>query len=681
MSSFVGRRDEIAWLEQQLVPGKGSGRVVSLVGVGGVGKTRLALKSARSLREAYPDGVWLVELAPLPTAAGMAAIATLVALRLVDQTTRPPTEVLSLWVQDKRMLLILDSCEHMLADCVSLVPDLLAAAPELRVLVTSRERLGLPDERTLHVSPLPVSSDAVALFADRAVAADPAFVLNDSNQPSVASICGHLDGIPLAIELAAARLSDFSLDQLHRDFDRTLPSRLNLLAADQDEKNEGLARHRTLRATIGWSHELCQPLERLLWARLSVFTDGFRADAAQVVCADGPLPAGRVSELIARLVEQSVVLPHTTDLASFRMLDTVREYGADWLRELGEECEGRLRHRDYYLRLARDASAEFNTERQEAWCQLIRLENANLRAAVDWSLEQPDQRVALEVACAAGFLWMHSGNPREHWSRITLALATEPAHKPDNIHALWLRGVMSVSRRDWDATSEWDRRCADVGRNSGDSVAAAVVATHVRGCNLVVTGRLDEAIAFLSAAEQLPLRDDWIGTLQLQTRLSLSFAHLKRGDYQEAFVVACEICEESRRRGEHIVGAAADSILAQVNLVRGEIECAVSNATRAVQRHAKLHDACSLAMDLDVLAAVIAGAGDSHRAARIIGIGQRMWDVTVSLADSPPIATTRLACERQVRGTLGDRAFEVAYEEGFTMSYEEGLTYATQAPH
>lgn len=681
MSSFVGRKDELAWLEQRLLPERGSGRVVSLVGVGGVGKTRLALQSARSLREAYPDGVWLVELAPLPTAAGMVAIAALVALRLVDQTTRPPAEVLSFWARDKRMLLILDSCEHMLADCVSLVPDLLAAAPELRVLVTSRERLGLQGECTLHVSPMPVSGDAVTLFVDRAVAADPGFVLHERNQPSVASICGHLDGIPLAIELAAARLSDFSLDQLHRDFDAKLPSRLNLLASSHDEESEGLTRHRTLRATIGWSHELCQPLERLLWARLSVFSNGFRADAAQAVCSDGPLPAGHVSGLLARLVEQSVVQPHTTDLDAYRMLDTIREYGADWLRELGEEHEGRLRHCNYYLRLARDASAEFNTERQEAWCQLVRLENSNLRAAVDWSLDQPDQRFALEMAGAVGFLWMHSGNPREHWCRITRALDTESAQRPSNLHALWLRGVMSVSRRDWDPTNEWGRRCEDVARNSGDAVAAAVVATHVKGCNLAVTGRLDEAIAFLSDAEQLPLRDDWIGTLQFQTRLSLSFAHLKRGDYEAASVVASEICEESRRRGEHIVGAAADSILAQVNLVRGEIECAISNATRAVQRHAKLHDACSLAMDLDVLAAVIAGAGDNHRAARIIGIGRRMWDVTVSLADSPPIATSRLACERQIRGSLGDRAFEVAYEEGFAMPYEEGMAYATQAPH
>jgi predicted ATPase len=679
MNSFVGRQTELAWLQRELKPGDDCGRVVSLIGVGGVGKTRLALKAARSVRDAYPDGVWFVELSPWPPAAGIAVFATLAALRLVDQTTQPPLEVLFHWARGKRALLILDSCEHMLPDCVSLLADLLATAPGLRALVTSRERLGLPDERTLYVGPLPASGDAVNLFAERAAAADPDFVLHDANQPTVASICGHLDGVPLAVELAAARLSELSLDQLHSRLDGSHSSRLNLLTSQAGE-GRGPARHRTMRATIGWSHELCQPLERLLWARLSVFSDEFRAETAQEVCAYAPLSAGPVPGLLARLVEQSILLPHPTESGRFRMLETTREYGAAWLRELGEEDEAQLRHGGYYLRLARDANAAFNTERQEAWCRLIRLESANMCAAVDWSLEHPDQRAALDLACAAGFLWMYSGSPREHLHRIRRALETESARASDNAHALWLRGALSVSKPDWQTTGEWDRRCADVARNSDDPVAAAIVGTHITGCNLVVTGRLEEAVTFLSDAEQLPVRDDWIGLLQLQIRLSLSFAYLKLGDYEAAAPVAYEIREESRRRGEQLVGAAAESLLAQVNLARGDIEAAVHGATSAVRRHAKLHNVCDLAIDLDVLAAAIASAGDGRRAARIIGIGRRVWDRTIALADSASVATTRLACERRIRGTLGDLAYEGAYEEGFTMSYEEGLAYALQAP-
>ncbi|MEY9997963.1 putative ATPase [Streptomyces sp. V4I8] len=489
MNSFVGRQTELAWLQRELRPGDDRSRVISLIGGGGVGKTRLALKAAHHVRDAYPDGVWLVELSPWPLAAGMAAIATLATLRLVDQNTQPPLEVLSRWAYDKRALLIFDSCEHMLSDCVSLLTDLLATAPELRALVTSRERLGVPGERMLHLRPLPTSSDAVRLFAERAAAADPDFVLHDANQPTVASICEHLDGIPLAVELAAARLSEFSLDQLHSHLDRKASSRLSLLTSQAGE-GSGPDRHRTMWATIGWSHELCQPLERLLWARLSVFSDAFRTETAQGVCAHAPLSTGRVPGLLARLVEQSIVLPHPSEPGRFRMLDTMREYGAAWLRELGEEHEARLRHTGYYLRLVRDANAGFNTERQEAWCRLIRLESANMRAAVDWALRQPEQRAALDLACAAAFLWMHSGNPREHIHRINRALESENGRVPGNAHALWLRGALSVCEPGWQATGEWDRRCADVASNSDDPVAAAVVGTHITGCNLVVTGRL-----------------------------------------------------------------------------------------------------------------------------------------------------------------------------------------------
>jgi len=678
--SFIGRDEELDWLQRELVPASTPGRVVSLVGVGGVGKTRLALEAASRIRSLYPDGVWLVELSLLPPAAGMVAIAIQVAVRLVGRTPEPPIEVLSDWAHGRRAMLILDSCEHMLPDCVSLVPDLLATAPGLHFLVTSRERLGLPRERTLQVGSMRVDDDAVRLFAERALAADSSFVLDEANRRRVASMCDRLDRLPLAIELAAARLNAHSLDELDRHLGQHQPSRLDLLTAGNEHTSESLDRHFSMRATIGWSHELCQPLERLLWARLSIFPDGFSVEAAQEVCAYGPIAADSVPALLGRLVEQSVVLPHPSVPARFHLLNALREYGADWLRELGEEDDARLRHGDYYLRLAHRASAEFNTDRQEAWCDVLRLEAANMSAAVDWSLEEPSPDSAPESACIAGVLWIYSGSPREHSQRIMSAALRTSDRAPGNPEALWLSGVMPVSSNDWDADGAWRRQCAEVAKGTDDHVAIQTIATHIQGCNLVLTGRSGEAVALLSGAERFPLRDDWVGTLQLQIRLCLSFAHLKRGDHIAASAVADEVCQESRRCGEHLVGAAAESILAQVNLALGAIGAAMRNATAAVQRHARLHNACDLAMDLNGLAAVIAASGDGYRAARVIGIAKRVWDLTLSFGDSPLITATRADCERQIRDVLGDRVYETAYQEGLTMSCEEALEYLEQVP-
>lgn len=422
--SFVGRGEELAWLDGELDPGVGVGRLVSLVGVGGVGKTRLAARAAARVRDAYPDGVWLVELSALHTA-GLVGLAAVEALRLADQSTGPVTEVVAEWAKGKRLLLILDSCEHVLADCVALAETLLPVLPGLRILVTSREQLGLPGERVLQVDPLPVADDAVALFAERAAATG--FALDDTNRPAVEAVCRHLDGIPLAIELAAVRLSELSLAELHGRLGERLPSRLDLLMSPGAA---GPPRHHTLRTAIGWSHELCAPLERLLWARLSVFAGGFCLNAAEEVCAGGPLPAGRIAELLARLVEQSIVRRHRTDPARFQFLDTVREFGAERLRALGEEKDVRLRHRDHYRRLAREGCAEWNTGRQAAWCERVLTEHANFRAAVDCALTEPDSRVALAMAADAGFLWRHCGYLRDAQHCLDLVLATDPAPDP-----------------------------------------------------------------------------------------------------------------------------------------------------------------------------------------------------------------------------------------------------------
>ncbi|MCX4991265.1 MULTISPECIES: NB-ARC domain-containing protein [unclassified Streptomyces] len=671
--SFIGRLEELGRLERELDPGAGAGRLVSVVGAGGVGKTRLALRAAGRVEGAYPDGAWLVELSPLHTA-GLVGLAVVEALRLTDRSTRPVTEVVAEWAEGRRLLLVLDSCEHVLADCVGFVEELLPLLPGLRVLVTSREPLGLPGEHVLRLDPLPVADDAVALFADRA--AETGRSLDDTDRPVVEAVCRQLDGIPLAIELAAVRLGEITLDQLSGLLGERLPSRLDLLAA---REGDGPPRHQTLRTAIGWSHELCAPLERLLWARLSVFAGGFCVSAAADVCAGGPLPADLIPGLLARLVEQSIVGRHPTDPARYRLLDTVREFGADWLRALGEERTVRLRHRDHYRSLARQGCAEWNTARQAAWCERVLTEHANLRAAMDCALTGSDGRVALAMASDIGFLWRHCGYVRDARHCLDQAMAADSAPGPDRTRAVWTRGAVALLQGDLEAAANWAVRCADAAREEGDP-AAVVAALYLRGGQLALSGRLSEAVNVLAGAPRLPVRGDWLGAAQLQIRVALSYAYLLRGEQERARAVAEEVRAASLACGESWAGAFADGLVAQIDLARGDIGAALDNARTALAGHGLLHNTVGAAMALDVLAAGIVAAGDGHRAARLLGIGERVWELTGrAQMDSPDLIATRRSHELRVRGEIGDPAYEKAYEEGRTMAYEEGLDYAAHS--
>ncbi|GLW96345.1 hypothetical protein [Microtetraspora sp. NBRC 16547] len=328
-STFLGRDADLAEVERLLRQES----LVTLTGVAGVGKTRLALKAAGRLH----GGAWLAELSGERNGALLAhTIGAAIGLR--EQAARPQGDVLAEHLADRRMLLILDTCEHLIGPCRALVGQILRAAPGVRVLATSREPLGLPGERVHAVRPLPVTEedcDAVRLFRERALAVRPGFECSDA----VVRLCRRLDGVPLALELAARRLRALTAGEL---LDR-IDDRFSLLAG-----GGRTGRHRTLRTAVGWSHELCTPEERLLWARLSVFGGTFDAEAAADVCADDRL-AG-VPYLLARLADKSVVIRNGQ---RFRMLGMMRDYGREWLHEIGEDRVLAHRHREHSLALRR----------------------------------------------------------------------------------------------------------------------------------------------------------------------------------------------------------------------------------------------------------------------------------------------------------------------------------------
>ncbi len=380
VTRFIGRRRELPAIAGAVE----RHRLVTLRGAGGLGKTRLALRAAAGLRDNFADGCWLVPLSPL-RAPELLARTVSETLGLPDEAAGDAPQVLAQNLADRELLLLFDTCEHLAGACTELAALLLSAAPGLRILATSRVPLGLPDEHTLLVTPLELPAaddaaaahaDAVTLFVDRARAVVPDFALTPQNTPAVAELCRRLDGIPLALELAAVRLRGMRVEELLA----RLSDRFRVLGTARTSTD----RHRTLRAAVSWSYELCTPAEQKLWTELSVFPGGFGLAAAEYVCGPG------TGDTLRRLAEKSVVQLSpggTTPDDRYQLPDTMREFGAELLHAAGAAATARVRarHREYYLRLAEQAAAGSMTAGQTAWLNRLRTETANLRVALDFS--------------------------------------------------------------------------------------------------------------------------------------------------------------------------------------------------------------------------------------------------------------------------------------------------------
>ncbi|MEV0388954.1 ATPase, partial [Nonomuraea sp. NPDC050643] len=508
MTSLVGRRDDLARVRRLCR----EFRMVTLTGAGGVGKTRLALRAAALMRDGFADGAWLVELSPLNQGA-LVPHTIAEALPLADRTTRPMVEVLTEYLAERHLLLVLDTCEHLVDDCAHAARELLTAAPRLSILATSRRPLGVPGEQVLVLDPLPVPDprgtgpqDALVLLADRTAAAVPGFTVTDHNRSELVRLCRRLEGLPLAIELAAARLRELPVaDLCERLEDRfaelgDIGNRAELgdignraeLGDIGDRAERGDVRnraepggsgdevldaappwHRALRTAIGWSHELCTPEERLLWARTSVFAGSFEDGAVAEVCADALLPAAAIPRLLAELADKSILIWSPTGGGErFRMLDTIREYGATWLRALGEQEALRLRHRDFYLALALRGDAAWLGPDQIAWNDRTNAEHDNLRTALDFSLSRTGDHAALELAAALWFFWYPCGYLREgqHYLERALHLDTEPSVVRNR--ALWVCSLTLTVQGDATAGMVWAAECAGVAEQLGDTGAA-----------------------------------------------------------------------------------------------------------------------------------------------------------------------------------------------------------------
>ncbi|MGC2566112.1 MAG: adenylate/guanylate cyclase domain-containing protein, partial [Mycobacterium sp.] len=506
LSSFVGRGAQMTDVEKLLV----DNRLVTLTGAGGAGKTRLGVEIAARIAAEFGDSVWYVDLAPV-THPGIVPVAVARALGLPDQPGRSTMDTLLRFVRDRQMLVVLDNCEHLLDASAELVVALLGAAPGLTLLATSREPIGVAGEVSWRVPSLSLAHEAIELFVDRARRARPDFAVDDDNAPAVGEICRRLDGMPLAIELAAARVRALSvaeiLEGLHDRF-RLLPG----------GARTAVRRQQTLRASVDWSHALLTEPERVLFRRLAVFLGGFDLDAAQAVAGSGDVERYQVLDLLSLLVDKSLVVAENSGgRTRYRLLETVRQYALEKLAESGEADAIRSRHRDHYTGLAGLLDAPAGSDYEQR-IEQAESEIANLRAAFLWSRENSDVELALALASSLQPLWLARGRFREGLAGFDAVLTEDNAQHAEvaavvRARALADRAVLATLMGAADSLDQAQEALA-IAREVDDP---ALLARALTACSVIAVFA-NPALARAYFAEAIGLAralDDWWRLSQL----------------------------------------------------------------------------------------------------------------------------------------------------------------------
>ncbi|WP_052868129.1 ATP-binding protein [Streptomyces niger] len=662
LNRFVGRADELA----ALTAGVAEARLVTLTGMGGVGKTRLATQAGRALRDRFRDGVWLVELSDVREP-HLLDHAVAEALELADHSGRPTRDALCNDLADCELLLILDGYEHLVDACAPLVARLLRRAPELRVLAAGRRPLGLPGEHNQPLLPLP-DADAGELFADRAGCVVAGFTVDDSNSAAVAELCHRLDGIPLALELAAGRLRVLSVQQV---VDR-LDDRFRLLTgADR----LALPRHQTLRTAIGWSHELCTPAERLLWARLSVFGGQFDLAAVEYVCSGPDLPAEDLMDVVSELVGQSVVVREETRAGvRYRLLDTVRAYGADWLAALGDTERLRRRHRDWYVGLATWCELDWFGPRQDEVATRIDVELPNVRLALEHSLEVPEEAYLGQfLAGTLWFFWVGCGRLSEgrHWLERSLALPAD--HHDARLKALWVTGYVAVLQGDPARARRVLEQCWSEARYAGNARAAAY-AQHRLGCLALTGDDMPRAETLLRAALAAYREVGELNSNVLMAQVELAMAVAFGGDLAAAEELCAEVREVCAEHGERWARAYALYVLAYAAWTRRDLAGARRLLTECLAIDHAFHDLLGAVLAVELLALVTADEGDAAEAAVLQGVAARIWpSVGPQLFGSRSFNRPHELCERLARAELGDAGYAAAVRRGEALGLDAAV--------
>lgn len=676
LDEFVGRIQELAEVRQAME----SSRLVTLVGPGGVGKTRLALQVAADLQRAFSHGVWFVDIAPLREPELLAPTVASV-LDLPSRSSRWAPGLLGEQLADRAMLLVLDNCEHLTEACAELVKTLLEASPHLKILATSRQPLAVRGEHIRSVQPLrvPVEGqdadlgelgrcDAVRLFLDRAAAVEPGFVLTTHNAAAVAALCRRLDGLPLALELAAARIRHLSPQQILSRLD----GRFQLLRTDSALP---APRQRSLHSLIAWSYDLCTPAERELWTRLTVFSGTFSAAAAEAICSGSILPQEDIFDLLARLVDRSIVT--TVRQASevrYRMLGTLRAFGQDRLAASGDEVRLRQRHSDYFRdRLTGRYPYWFGPDQYEtmSW---VRVERDNLRAAIDFCLTEPmDARSAAAIASGLGGEALLTGRFGEgrHWIDRVLALLDEDCLELAIL--LWIAGQCAGHQGDVAAAERLLRRAQQTAERIGARHEQAMATVYL-GVLRMSAGAVDEAVELFDfALDSLVRDDDSLARALLLTRKGKAVYQL--GDR----ATGGRLCRESlalcERHGEYWHRAEALWELANFCWHDGETAEAAALAAESLRLNREFRNPMGIARCTEILAWIAASRAEHVRAARLLGSTDALWRTTDAPLDPQSVHDHQQCWDRAVNA-MGDRAFRAEFEAGVRAPVADTIAFA-----
>jgi predicted ATPase/DNA-binding CsgD family transcriptional regulator len=671
ITSFIGRTTEVAAVEHSLA----AARLVTLIGAGGVGKTRLALRVADAALAAYSDGVWLAELGPLADPALVPNVVA-AALGVREQAGVPIAQTLKQTLHPRCLLLVLDNCEHLGQACAELAEALLGACPGLQILATSREPLGIAGEVAWRVPSLSVPDSrvrpsaeqlsayaATCLFIERATAARPDFRVTDQNAPAIIEVCRRLDGIPLALELAATRVRLLSVEQLAA----RLHDRFQLLAGG---RRTAPPRQQTLRATLDWSYALLQEPERRLFNRLAVFAGGWTVEAAEAICAGPELEPAAVLELLGRLVDQSlVVAEEQAGRVRYWLLETMRQYAAEKLEAVGETVALRQRHRDWFLAEARRSPFELFDPLHVAW---LAEELDNLRAALRWSIQRGEVEAGLRLAQATSAFWHQRGAYSEGrmWLAELLGLPGAEAATRVRARALLSAATLANLQADFSAAEALSDESLILSRRLGYG-RGITGALHVRGVIAVRRGDLAQAQVLFEEGLSVS-RGDGSQALEFYFLLLLGLVALEQGDQARAGALGAESLALARQIG-HVRGQASSLyILGRVAASRGDDAAGRALLEESLALHREHADRDGIEVSLRGLAHLLLDQGAvaeaGHLLAESLALAQEGGDrlelarsleglAGVAMAIRPDHAVRLAGAAAALREALGTRAY------------------------
>lgn len=673
--SFVGRRREVAAISDLLK----RTRLLTLTGPGGIGKTRLALKIAADQIGRFADGVYLADLSPITDPDLVPGLIS-ASLMVRERAGGSMLDSLANHLRDRELLLVLDNVEQVI-EAASGVGRLIEAAPRLKVLATSRIPLHLTGEQEFPVPPLALpdpahsadlegltSNEAVTLFLRRAAAVRPGLVLTAETAPTIAQIAMDLDGLPLAIELAASRAKALAPDAILA----RLATRLSLTTAAEDRPE----RHRTLRRTIEWSHDLLDPKHRQLFARLGTFSGGWTLEAAERIC--GPSLDLDVLDGLANLVDHSLVRPMGAGQGNtrFTMLETIRDFAVEQLAASGDDAAVRRRHAETFRDLAEDAERHLTGQDRVAWLGRLEEEHGNLRAALDWSERDGDVHVGLRIGAAIWRFWQQRGHLTEGRARLErlLAMPAADVRGPERVRALAALGGVSYWQNDPSVTRAAYEEAVAIARELGDT---ALLASALYDLSFVpyleqnpeaVEPILHEGLA---AAQQSGDR-----VLIAQFLSSIAFLDVDRGNPAGAIEPYETAVRIFREEGAPWEAANLLTGLGMITRMTGDGEAAGKHLVEALRMFGEARDELSMSMAFTGLALVAIDRGLNERAARLVGIAARIHH---EVGGGPPLIGRWGDPERDARMALGEEAYSAARAEGYAMDTEAAEAYAIES--